>query len=457
MTSLEPTYSQAREQVDKHISIIVTHNSRLKCLFKQFLSDQVKGYDTIMFKNCAILKLSILVEENGNEKNFNIKLNMVHEGEIAENEKSGNTKYFTLNKSSNTRTSVNAIPISDAIEPEIANEVITNTGTQQYGLLYNLLININYADDIQNGGYKEIDFPEIEIPSMGSDKLSYNDFKLLLNILNIHENIKFKNMEYVFYLITDGQAEHNLYTIPQKILKFIKPDNPDNPDNPDTELTAEGRKQATNAGKALLDILPENGKLFTPNDLKDFTLFLSDLRRTHQTLLEILNILNFKSKKLSDFETEQREKVKKVNIAKNIPESNDNTISLIAYVLPCSHELKYINGKVANCDNDNSTIKGQGQICCNSIHPKCLSGPQAPYNRNSCTKMNYGSGSLKFLNIEWKLYDEFYNYNYGDRVYFRQRTPHSSINVNKSKQPRNCSNTNMLAEAINFITDKSKK
>jgi len=453
MTSHESIYSQAREQFDKHISIIVTHNSRLKCLFKQFLSDQVRGYDTIMFKNCAILKLSILVEENGNEKNFNIKLNMVYEGEIAENEQSGNTKYFKLNKSSNTRTSVNAIPKSAAIEPEIANEVITNTGTQQYGLLYDLLINNNYADGIQNGGYKEIDFPEIEIPSMGSDKLSYNNFKLLLNIFNINEKIEFKNMEYVFYLITDGQAEHNLYTWKHKISKFIKPDNPD---NPDTELTVEGRKQATNAGKALLDILPENGKLFTPNDLKDFTLFLSDLRRTHQTLLEILNILNFKSKKLLDFETKQREKVKKVNTTKNIPESNDNTISLIAYVLPCSHELKYINGKVANCDNDNSTIKGQGQICCKSIHPKCLSGPQAPYNKDSCTKMNYGSGSLKigslkFLNIEWKLYDEFYNYNYGDRVYFRQR----ETIANKLNLTRTCFNSNMLVEAINFITDKS--
>ena len=107
-----------------------------------------------------------------------------------------------------------------------------------------------------------------------------------------------KNINYVFYLIRHGQAEHNLLTGLKKITS-----------KKNTDLTNIGKEQAQNTGKKLFEIIGDQ-----PIDY----LFASDLSRTHQTLGLIISEI-------------------KTNIFKNK-----------IVILPCSHELSYTNK--SNCD-----------------------------------------------------------------------------------------------------------
>ena len=72
------------------ISLIVTHNSRLRCLLRNILSNE-SNKKIQRFKNCVILRLEITKQNN----NYNIKLEMVYEGTVNEKELQKKTYYVS--------------------------------------------------------------------------------------------------------------------------------------------------------------------------------------------------------------------------------------------------------------------------------------------------------------------------------------------------------------------------
>ena len=113
-----------------------------------------------------------------------------------------------------------------------------------------------------------------------------------------------KNVNYVYYLIRHGQAEHNLLTGIKKMSS-----------SKNTSLTKIGEKQAETTGKELFKIIGQQ-----PIDF----IFASDLSRTHQTIGLIIS------------------------------EINKNILNNKIIILPCSHELSYT--KKNNCDYDVSYL-----------------------------------------------------------------------------------------------------
>ncbi len=134
-----------------------------------------------------------------------------------------------------------------------------------------------------------------------------------------------KNINYVYYLIRHGQAEHNLLTGIKKMTS-----------SKNTSLTKIGEKQAQTTGKELFKIIGQQ-----PIDF----IFASDLSRTHQTIGLIIS------------------------------EIKNNVYNNKIIILPCSHELSYT--KKSNCDYDvsyfntpNENISTCGELDKNSIN-KC--------------------------------------------------------------------------------------
>ena len=107
-----------------------------------------------------------------------------------------------------------------------------------------------------------------------------------------------KNINYVFYLIRHGQAEHNILSGVKKLTSAKN-----------TDLTSIGKEQALTSGQMLLENIGSQSINF---------IFASDLSRTHQTMGLIISKI-------------------KTNILNN---------KII--ILPCSHELSYT--KKSNCD-----------------------------------------------------------------------------------------------------------
>lgn len=206
--------------------------------------------------------------------------------------------------------------------------------------------------------------------------------KTLLNN-NKHFNLTGDNNSYEFYLIRHGQAEHNVLKGMGKA--FSKKN---------TSLTPEGRKQAQNSGKELKSLLKNKDIHFS---------FVSDLKRTSQTLKEIAN------------------------------EINPSILNKSAIVLPCNHELKY--NKSSKCDGNQKMTPNE--------------------NIGTCKPTTTGDEScnvIENVKLEWSHYMNFY-----DGV--RSSTLMSKVTRSSGKNQKHCGDTNMINNAINIIkiTPESKR
>jgi hypothetical protein len=233
-------------------------------------------------------------------------------------------------------------------------------------------------------------------------------------------------------MIRHGQGTHNL---PKGFAKKWR-----QLTVPDTELTDIGKNQAKKAGEKLRTILVINyKKLVDNNTLKLQTiqeskpepydylhLFVSDLRRTHQTMVSLI-----------------------AGIIQNTENVTMN-ITPQAIVLPCSHELEFDKND-GICDSNQPFVQklaSENRTCCRiydpkstnkSINPSCKMTTSDDAN---CLKLSLDGvqSSSNKLNIDWSKYDTFYKKNFSDRA-FRYM---------KSTGP-NCSNTSMIAHAIAII------
>ena len=201
-----------------------------------------------------------------------------------------------------------------------------------------------------------------------ADEGKYQIQELPKITVNNDLNLRSQNT-YTFYLIRHGQAEHNLLKGIQKVVGVHK----------NTNLTDIGILQAENSGKEMVSIL---------NNTKINYLFASDLSRTHQTMNHFI---------------------------KNIPQ--DNLLNKEIIVLPCSHELKYVDG--SKCDGN------QGYT------------PTPNENISTCT--NETCKEIEGIPVNWNYYDIFYG----------EGTRNSPGN-----NRQHCSSNNMIELAIELIHQK---
>jgi bisphosphoglycerate-dependent phosphoglycerate mutase len=257
----------------------------------------------------------------------------------------------------------------------------------------------------------------------------------------LRDNLKITG-NHIFYIIRHGQAQHNLtgshFTL-------------------DTELTPEGKRQAKKAGIALLEIMMKGNEF--PKKL-----FVSDLRRTHQTMnhvimnmylklsdlltmlnprppdqpmitddliAELKNLTNIAPDKSPNADNELRYYEKALEGAMSkVVELDSNKKEFV--VLPCASELSELDEQ-GNCDQKTANA---------SVLTKMA---RENYSRCQAFKNESGTAETDCPNeqqhpLDWKFYLEFY----GGLV----RSQLTTQTVTK----QSCRDTNMLSNAIRYLS-----
>jgi bisphosphoglycerate-dependent phosphoglycerate mutase len=236
-------------------------------------------------------------------------------------------------------------------------EMLKISPTRQYYITPNIQSNIDYINNIDN----LIPFLEQTVPTKSTYSNMMND-----------------STSYVIYIVRHGQAEHNV----PEFLNNLKQD---------TNLTLEGKNQVNRLIPSISNNDKENLKLI------DYY-FVSDLKRTHQTIELILNTIF------------------------NEPNLYSNNINI--HVLPCSHEItKETNGK-GNGNEATSTSLYTGQE-----------------NESSCLNIDTCPTKINNYNLYWNHYKDFYD---GTRK------------QHKSSRSQ-CRETDMIKLMIKIIKGKEEK
>jgi hypothetical protein len=256
--SVSPSVSEQSniKDIQNIRSILVTHNSRLRCLLmKLFNKSQYKDdpqkrqqFESYRLQNCCVLKLILIPQYNTSKILFNLML--LYSGEIEQGEEKAYDYWSTTNSTPAT------------IQKSKFFGLKTTTIQRNYHIFDSLSGKIDFTDlnDIQ-----------IQRPVQ----------PVLLGTKTI----------YTFYLVRHGQAEHNLYTGLTILRKT------------DTSLTGPGKTMAVKAGQAI------NTDLKPGEQIQYY--FRSDLIRTGETFKYMLNGID--SSKLTpdpDSDSNPRENIK---------------------------------------------------------------------------------------------------------------------------------------------------
>jgi len=356
-------------------SILITHQARIKCYLNNFINSKIHR-----FMNGCILKITRHTDTRQAMTSINDQEQWIESIELIYNGMIDEAKpdyiFYQINGPS---------------EPTNSNE----------------------------GNYKIIDFPE----------LSRN--------LPLQETVNYdSNSVYEFYVIRHGQAEHNIKENWGISKQFSSR-------NRDTNLTSspdnkmDGEKQAIETGKNLYNYLVKQKQEilkerlnYTKNEKQKTALeleiaglnkhdnnyqeqelnlyikniFVSDLKRTRQTLQNIL---------IGMFESN--------NLLKLGKSQNNDKINVS--ILPCSHELAY-----PKCDNSNIPGAVENTMNCS------ISDINAD---TVCKKLTVKDRTIIF---DWNKYIEFYGK--GTRT--------------KPGSKRQCKESNMISLAIDeFINNKN--
>ncbi len=211
------------------------------------------------------------------------------------------------------------------------------------------------------------------------------------------------NKKYTFFIVRHGQAMHNdKGNVMAGKLHII----------PDTSLTSDGIEQAKIAGQELYNYLTEQ-KQKVPTHF-----FVSDLRRTHETLFGIVK------------------SAREQSLSENFLPFTQKPV-----VLPCASELP-IKGVKGNCDQATGD---------SGLHKKL-----AAENYSSCKVNSDGSLDAKCNpEVNWNI---MYLPFYGGKVRGQEDTI-----VGRTKQllypldKTTCRNTSMIAMAIYYLTEPQFK
>ena len=260
----------AKNVAIKHVSIIATHQARIRCFLSNLLNRKIDR-----FMNGAVVRVEI--------DPLNILCTLVHQGEL------------------------------DEVKPEKKYYVTDSSKTSP--------------------NYTAVPFPDVNVRVQSSYKIP-------------------ENTKYVFFLIRHGQGTHNTLKGLQKKKAAVF-------GNKDTRLTPAGFDQAKNTGSAMKN---------DPEFLSATYLFSSDLTRTIETLVTVLNQDSSNT------------------IINNFADSRDIEI----VVLPCGHELNY--DSKGDCDGNKKA--------------QAIVGNE---NKPSCKSINDCISSYQGFQINWNYYNNFYD------------------------------------------------
>lgn len=357
-------------------SIIVTHQARLKCYLNNFTKSKIHR-----FMNGCILKIT---------------------------------------RHTNTRQ-------------VITSKDDTDEWLESVELIYNGMIDESKPDYI----FYQIDGPtEPNKSDKGNYKIiKFSDFSRKLS----KEETKNYNSDltYIFYVIRHGQAEHNIKEN-WGALKQLSISNRDTNLTSNSEDKMDGQKQAIETGKNLYDYLIKKKQEYLTEklnylnnekekmpveleiaglnknnnnthqeqsiDLHIKKVFVSDLKRTRQTLQNILIGMFQNNSMLTLGETQSDSKIN-------------------VYILPCSHELAY-----PKCDSSSFPGAVENTMNCS------VSDINAD---TACKKLSIKDRTIVF---DWSKYIEFY----GKGTRTRPGTK------------RQCKETNMISLAIDEFLINNK-
>jgi broad specificity phosphatase PhoE len=205
----------------------------------------------------------------------------------------------------------------------------------------------------------EVDYPKkgaYFVKSVNEKENRYKGIVFKTQTIQMKEvGIQQKDKNYNIYIIRHGEAEHNIKNINVKT---------------DTLLTEAGMKQAERSARTLKNELKLNNEYIK-------YIFCSNLKRTKQTLVPFIFSQNP--------ETGSYEQNPLI-IAKNV------------VVLPCSHELKFVES--GKCDGEQKGIVApENKMDCN----------RKDRNKLWCDKIQVSNGVS--ISIDWDMYDTFYKQN----------------------------------------------
>lgn len=219
---------------------------------------------------------------------------------------------------------------------------------------------------------------------------------------------------YEFYIVRHGQAVHNTL---KGLSKLNSPK--------DTNLTSLGKQQAFNTGISLSNLIRNSANKYgTP-----VYMFSSDLRRTRQTILQLMSA--FPDTTLG-----------------TIPEDTPNTLREIN-VLPCAHELTYKINQ-GSCDGP-----AQPMVTPNENIATC-SGPGDCSVEKGVVKTNNGRLAERTYTNNWDEYNRFY----GDATRSTRKkltnclTSMCKNGANSEPVRKKCRYTDMISNAIEIIHTK---
>lgn len=213
---------------------------------------------------------------------------------------------------------------------------------------------------------------------------------------------------YEFYLVRHGQAEHNILKGMGKAFS-----------NKDTSITQKGVQQASQTGELLSDLIEK-----TPTYGIPLYLFGSDLRRTRQTMIQIIKTFP----PLSEDSMDDGEKF---------------------IILPCAHELKY-NTSSGKCDAGQGMMPTPNENISTCTREGC--GSDGWVNRSyKPTHLRHGlkksAGYKQNYANDWSAYYDFY----GDATRATRKWLPTCLTCAKKPAGNRCRDTDMIKEAIKSV------
>lgn len=398
--------------MDKEVYCITSHNSRIQCLLNEIVN---KSEDSpkIRLKNCAIVRIEFF---------DTISVKMLYSGELADSEAHKISKYpysVAVNDLLATKTKVNTedLPLSSALKSN-ADPYMSQSGSGLKSFLFGKPktenVSMEQALDfvITNDAEVNAILVRLKLQKINDDRLRRIKRTQLITqmqnpglpqeeMVRLGQEVKMLNpgKPVIFYIIRHGQALHNE-------TKFMP--------QTDTELRETGRQQAKLAGHAFLKILEEY------NEIPQL-LFVSDLKRTHQTLKHIIVNALLKAKDRQ-------------------PEQSPLYSTLLALnkqpfvILPCASEISQVahDGK---CDQKNADARFYKKLALEN------------YSRCSVSSLKSDPSCMK--EDDHTLIWDYYLYFYGNAV--RSERFETITRYMNDGNRKKCRDTNMIANVFGFL------
>jgi phosphohistidine phosphatase SixA len=397
--------NNTKQNSNKIVSLLVSHNSRMQCLLKEILKTK-NGYTKTRFQNCAIVCMEL-------RKNTPLSINLVYQGELDEDDKYSKP-----------------------------NEKVTNKKKGYYFL------------DMTQTRYLKIEKKEFSTESCNTESNVKLCNKLLscicsrtgtqsVNFKNIINN--FDNTTYVFYIIRHAEGFHNTLEKSEKFkASFINRNSLKDP-----KLSYQGINQSINAGNELYKILMER---------KDYNinyLFVSDLVRTRMTLALICytiyeNKVMNKNKKMTLFNPKMivLPCSHEINYEKGSVCNGSSLMSTISGLgLENITGVKYRKDG-AVIDKEYVSTKyfdgnGKNKNSKNYLEVKIYNNPEnlSPSLSINFETMPSGENKKYTFDSLWNYYTKFYGYGIRGDIKFSRES---------------CRNTSMIRQAIKIIGEENQ-